>query len=106
MSKEKETLETKVKKGIIDRCEAWVGERHWFWLVLILVLTGGYVELPNLPVMIDDEVVGFVATVTWLEVGRRVMVYVNRVTAWVALKFADFKAWLRKLFGIDPATSN
>ncbi len=105
MSKEKETLQTKVKKGIIDRCETWVGERHWFWLVLILVLTGGYVELPNLPIMIDDEVVGFVATITWLEVGRRFMSYVEGIAAWVRLKFATFVAWLRKRFGFDPATS-
>lgn len=105
MSKEKEALEKKVKKGILERYEAWAGERHWAWLVLILVLSGGYVELPNLPIMIDDEAIGFVATVTWLEVGRRSAQRVEGVTAWAKLKFAAFITWLRKLFGFGPATS-
>jgi len=106
MKEEKKELTEKVKKGIVERYETWAGDRHWAWLVLILILSGGYVELPNLPIMIDDEVVGFVATVTWLEAGRRTMRYVDRFTAWAALKFAAFKAWLRKLFGLSPAKSN
>lgn len=96
MSNDKKKIDEKTRQTIREEIEGWVGRRHWAWLVLILVLSGGYVELPNLPIVVDDWVTGFVAATTAFELWRRIKA--NWDAAWSWTKSLPGRAW-RRLFG-------
>lgn len=66
-----EKIKAEVDKTVREKFEGWIARRHWFWLVLILVVTGGYVEVPNLPIVLDDVMSGFIAATTAFELWRR-----------------------------------
>lgn len=80
--------------------EDWISRRHWVWLVLILLVTGGYVEVPNLPIVVDDWVSGFVAATTAFELWRRVKA--NWAAAWSWATSLPGRAW-RRVFGTRQA---
>lgn len=92
-------LRTEVKKTVRETVEAWVRNRHWFWLVLILVVSGGYVEMPNLPIVVDDWIVstaGFVAAVELLD---RIRLKRAEIKTWVLAIPSNVKALWRRVRG-------
>jgi hypothetical protein len=88
-------LKHAARKGVREWVEGWIRARHWVWLALIVAVAAGYVEVPNLPVFLDDWVVSFAGFVALMELANRVWARFPRLARWTKSIPAAFKGRLR-----------
>lgn len=76
-------LRVEVRKTVRETVEEWISNRHWFWLVLIVVVSAGYVEIPNLPVFVDDWVFSVAGAAAAFELVGRVRRNRDAIKTWI-----------------------